>query len=73
MYPDKEVGKSSMEGGVVVQWDIEKHVLDHGFECLGIDTETVDHPVVMTEALCNPALSRACKCYLDRSCCPFSC
>jgi actin-related protein 5 len=28
---------------------------------LGIDTETVDHPVLMTERLCSPLHSRACR------------
>eukprot|EP00055_Hartaetosiga_balthica_P013685 m.71217 g.71217 ORF g.71217 m.71217 type:complete len:757 (+) comp8338_c7_seq2:105-2375(+) len=58
-YREKNAGKSSMEGGIVVQWDVEKHVLDHGFSCLGINTESIEHPVVMTEAVCNPPVSRA--------------
>ncbi|EGD83663.1 hypothetical protein PTSG_04268 [Salpingoeca rosetta] len=55
----KATGKASMDGGLVVQWDLEESVLDHAFQCLGINTETVDHPIVMTEALCNPNVSRA--------------
>ncbi len=33
-------------------------VLDYTFSNLGIDTDRVQHPVCMTETLCNPAYSR---------------
>eukprot|EP01147_Barroeca_monosierra_P000134 gene134-3525_t len=57
-----DAGKSSlkqaMEGGVVVQWELEESVLDHAFHCLGINAEQISHPVVMTEVLCNPYTAR---------------
>ncbi len=38
----------------------QERVLDHVFDRIGIDTQgRVEHPVVMTEALCNPVPARA--------------
>lgn len=34
-------------------------MLDYVFYKLGIPTETVQHPIVMTESLCNPHYSRS--------------
>lgn len=39
-------------------------MLDYVFHKLGIDSPSVDHPVVMTETLCNPHYSRARACQL---------
>lgn len=33
-------------------------MLDFVFTKLGIDTDRIDHPIVMTEALCNPHYTR---------------
>eukprot|EP00049_Salpingoeca_infusionum_P012587 m.231177 g.231177 ORF g.231177 m.231177 type:complete len:731 (-) comp15216_c0_seq1:2435-4627(-) len=54
----KQTARSSMEGGLIVQWDLEEKILDHAFTCLAIDGNSVDHPVVMTEPVCNPNFSR---------------
>ena len=48
-------------------WRVGKHAesqenaLDYAFIHLGIDTPTVDHPILMTERLASPLHSRACK------------
>lgn len=34
-------------------------MLDYTFIKLGIDTDRVDHPLLMTEALCNPEYCRS--------------
>eukprot|EP00471_Norrisiella_sphaerica_P008781 CAMPEP_0184494752 /NCGR_PEP_ID=MMETSP0113_2-20130426/29509_1 /TAXON_ID=91329 /ORGANISM="Norrisiella sphaerica, Strain BC52" /LENGTH=595 /DNA_ID=CAMNT_0026880633 /DNA_START=432 /DNA_END=2216 /DNA_ORIENTATION=+ len=37
-----------------------EHVLDHVFNGLGLDgSDKIDHPVIITEAVCNPNYSRA--------------
>lgn len=33
--------------------------MDYAFIKLGIDSEQVRHPILMTEAMCNPAYSRS--------------
>ncbi|MCO5609190.1 hypothetical protein L7F22_063413 [Adiantum nelumboides] len=38
--------------------DVE-NVLDYAFINLGIGSSSIDHPLLMTETLCNPAYSRA--------------
>ena len=37
----------------------QEYMLDNTFAKLGIDTECVDHPILMTETLCNPDYSRS--------------
>jgi actin-related protein 5 len=37
----------------------KENVLDYAFIKLGIDTPSVDHPILMTERLCTPLHSRA--------------
>eukprot|EP00730_Choanoeca_flexa_P004042 TRINITY_DN11584_c0_g10_i1.p1 TRINITY_DN11584_c0_g10~~TRINITY_DN11584_c0_g10_i1.p1 ORF type:complete len:729 (+),score=183.56 TRINITY_DN11584_c0_g10_i1:85-2271(+) len=51
--------RTSMEGGIVVAWDVEEHIVDHVFRCLGVTGEQVNHRIVMTEAVCNPNICRA--------------
>ncbi|KAJ8257970.1 hypothetical protein GJAV_G00191710 [Gymnothorax javanicus] len=47
--------KSQFDRNVVVNFEIQELMLDYIFMHLGIDTEgSVDHPVVLTEAPCNP-------------------
>eukprot|EP00045_Choanoeca_perplexa_P013839 m.158761 g.158761 ORF g.158761 m.158761 type:complete len:727 (-) comp16474_c0_seq1:2731-4911(-) len=50
--------RPSMEGGLIVAWDLEEAVLDHAFRCLGITGSSVEHPVLMSEAVCNPNICR---------------
>jgi hypothetical protein len=39
--------------------DEQEHALDYVLIRLGVDTPTVDHPVIMTERLASPLHSRA--------------
>jgi actin-related protein 5 len=46
--------RSPFDRNVVYQSDLMEHVLDHAFAVCGVRGDTVQHPIVMTEALCNP-------------------
>uniref|UniRef100_UPI00398F6402 actin-related protein 5 isoform X2 n=1 Tax=Pristiophorus japonicus TaxID=55135 RepID=UPI00398F6402 len=51
--------KTQFDRNVVVNFDIQEQVFDHIFQHLGIASELcVEHPVVLTEAPCNPLYSR---------------
>ncbi|KAN0062909.1 Actin-related protein 5 [Thecaphora frezii] len=50
--------RSPFDADVVCNWDAMETMLDYTFSNLGIDTERVQHPICMTETLCNPAYSR---------------
>ncbi|XP_067856407.1 actin-related protein 5 [Heptranchias perlo] len=51
--------KTQFDKNVVVNFDIQEQVFDHIFQHLGIASEfCVEHPVVLTEAPCNPLYSR---------------
>ena len=51
--------KSAFDRDVVTQIDTVETVFDYAFSHLGIDTEgSVDHPIVLTEAVCNPSPAR---------------
>ncbi|BGP57001.1 hypothetical protein JCM8202_004564 [Rhodotorula sphaerocarpa] len=47
------------EGDVVTSADVMENMLDYVLLKLGVDTEGLQNPVAMTEALCNPAYSRS--------------
>ncbi|KAI0048851.1 actin-like ATPase domain-containing protein [Auriscalpium vulgare] len=51
--------KTPWEGDVLLNFDAMEHALDYSFIHLGIDTETLEHPVLMTERLASPLHSRA--------------
>ncbi|CDZ96567.1 Actin-related protein-Arp5p [Phaffia rhodozyma] len=51
--------RSVFEGDVLCNFDLMEHVLDYTFLNLGIDTHSIDHPVLMTERVCTPLASRA--------------
>lgn len=52
--------KSPLEAGVITHLDFQELLFDHAFSRLGIDTEgRVEHPVIMSEVLCNPNYCRA--------------
>ncbi|WFD26548.1 Nuclear actin-protein involved in chromatin remodeling [Malassezia nana] len=51
--------KSPFDTDVVCGLDSMEYILDYAFGRLGIDTERIDHPILMTETLCNPEYSRA--------------
>ncbi|KAK0541302.1 Nuclear actin-protein involved in chromatin remodeling [Tilletia horrida] len=44
---------------VVCNYDVMECVLDFTFARLGVEGERVQHPLLLTETLCNPAYSRA--------------
>ena len=51
--------KSPFDRNVITHIETVEHVLDYSFSHLGVDSAgSVDHPVVMTEAVCNPSPSR---------------
>ncbi|GAA6061978.1 hypothetical protein JCM10212_005222 [Sporobolomyces blumeae] len=47
------------EGDVVCNYDVMENILDYVMIKVGITTETVQTPIVMTETLCNPSYSRS--------------
>lgn len=51
--------KSPFDRDVITQIDTVETIFDHAFTHMGIDTEgSVEHPVVLSEAICNPVQSR---------------
>ena len=51
--------RSPFDADVVCGWDAMETMLDYTFSNLGIDTDRIQHPICMTETLCNPAYSRS--------------
>ena len=37
----------------------QEYMLDYTFQKLGIDTDRVEHPLLLTETLCNPEYGRS--------------
>lgn len=56
----KSKARGATESGLIVAQDVLENVLDFTFSRLGISSQNgaVEHPVVMTEALCNPGFCR---------------
>ncbi|KAJ6799115.1 actin-related protein 5 [Iris pallida] len=50
--------RSAFDSNVVYQYEIMEYVLDYAFERLGAGGQ-VDHPILMTECICNPMSSRS--------------
>ncbi|XP_028394697.1 actin-related protein 5-like [Dendronephthya gigantea] len=51
--------KSQFDHDVVTHYDAQEQIFDHIFSRLGINTQgSVEHPVVLTECVCNPNYSR---------------
>ncbi|PKA65979.1 Actin-related protein 5 [Apostasia shenzhenica] len=51
--------RSAFDNNVVYQFEIMEYVLDYGFERLGAEGPQVDHPILITECICNPVSSRS--------------
>nr|DAD26458.1 TPA_asm: hypothetical protein HUJ06_027926 [Nelumbo nucifera] len=51
--------RSAFDSNVVYQFEIMEYVLDFGFERMGADGSKVDHPILITESVCNPVQSRS--------------
>ncbi|BGP50256.1 Actin-related protein 5 [Rhodotorula kratochvilovae] len=47
------------EGDVVANFDVMENVLDYTLVKLGVNSDTLQNPIAMTETLCNPAYSRS--------------
>lgn len=54
--------KTQFDRNVVTHFEAQEHLFDYIFSHLGIDTEnSVNHPIIITEAFLNPNSSRQCK------------
>ncbi|KAG2730310.1 hypothetical protein I3760_01G286200 [Carya illinoinensis] len=51
--------RSAFDGNVVYQFEIMEYILDFGFDRLGANGSEIDHPVLITECVCNPVQSRS--------------
>ncbi|CAE6513286.1 unnamed protein product [Rhizoctonia solani] len=51
--------KQPWEGDLLLNFDALENALDHAFIHLGIDTDTIEHPIFMTERLATPLHGRA--------------
>lgn len=56
----KSKARGPNENGLLVAQDVLENVLDFTFQRLGIDEDSgaIEHPIVMTEPLCNPGYCR---------------
>ncbi|XP_068203337.1 actin-related protein 5 [Palaemon carinicauda] len=50
--------KSPHDENVITHFEAQETMFDYTFSHLGIDTPQVSHPVILTEAFCNPNYSR---------------
>ncbi|KIJ45076.1 hypothetical protein M422DRAFT_251274 [Sphaerobolus stellatus SS14] len=55
----KAQARTPWEGDVLLNVDALENALDYVFINLGIDTQSVEHPIFMTERLASPSHSRA--------------
>ncbi|PFH50709.1 hypothetical protein AMATHDRAFT_75400 [Amanita thiersii Skay4041] len=55
----KSQARTPWEGDILLNFDALENALDYAFIKLGIDTSTVEHPILMSERLCTPLHSRA--------------
>ncbi|CAN8259623.1 unnamed protein product [Cochlearia groenlandica] len=51
--------RSAFDSNVVYQFEIMEYILDFAFDRLGADGATIDHPILITECVCNPVYSRS--------------
>ncbi|KAH6805673.1 actin-related protein 5 [Perilla frutescens var. frutescens] len=51
--------RSAFDSNVVYQFEIMEYILDFGLDRLGADQSQINHPVLITECLCNPVQSRS--------------
>ncbi|TQD85152.1 hypothetical protein C1H46_029240 [Malus baccata] len=50
---------SAFENNVVFQFEIMEYILDFAFDRLGANGSQIDHPILITECVCNPFHSRS--------------
>lgn len=53
--------KSQFDKNIVTHFETQEQLFDYSFSHLGIDTERIAHPIVLTEAFLNPNSSRQCE------------
>ncbi|KAK8552825.1 hypothetical protein V6N12_041399 [Hibiscus sabdariffa] len=51
--------RSAFDGNVVFQFEIMEYILDFAFDRLGANGSRIDHPILITECVCNPVQSRS--------------
>ncbi|KAK4277951.1 hypothetical protein QN277_015865 [Acacia crassicarpa] len=51
--------RSAFDSNVVYQFEIMEYILDFGFDRMGANGLEIDHPVLITECVCNPVQSRS--------------
>lgn len=51
--------RSAFDSNVVYQFEIMEYILDFAFDRLGANGSRIDHPVLITECVCNPVQSRS--------------
>ncbi|XP_028776185.1 actin-related protein 5-like isoform X1 [Neltuma alba] len=51
--------RSAFDSNVVYQFEIMEYILDFGFDRIGANGSEIDHPVLITECVCNPVQSRS--------------
>lgn len=51
--------RSAFESDVVFQFEIMEYILDFAFDRMGATGSGIDHPILITECVCNPVQSRS--------------
>ncbi|XP_015876828.2 actin-related protein 5 isoform X1 [Ziziphus jujuba] len=51
--------RSAFDSNVVYQFEIMEYIFDFAFDRLGANGSEIDHPVLITECVCNPVQSRS--------------
>ncbi|KAJ1389405.1 Actin family [Sesbania bispinosa] len=51
--------RSAFDNNVVYQFETMEYILDFGFDRMGAEGTEIDHPVLITECVCNPVQSRS--------------
>ncbi|PWN44568.1 actin-like ATPase domain-containing protein [Ceraceosorus guamensis] len=58
--PAKGAARSPWDGDVITSTDLLENLIDYALLKLGVASEgSVEHPIVMTETLCNPSFPRS--------------
>ena len=52
--------KSPFEKNVIAHFNTQEHIFDHIFSNLNINDNSINHPVLITEPVCNLSFSRKC-------------
>ena len=52
--------KSPFEKNVIAHFSTQEHIFDHIFSNLNINDNSINHPVLITEPVCNLSFSRKC-------------